>query len=101
MKIKIDHVTNSSSASFVVARSCLTQKQVDMIVNHIELAAAVEETYKGKGKGVTLYLDPWGITVNEHLVEGNTSMDNFDMNWFLIEIVKVDKECIHFGGSNY
>jgi hypothetical protein len=96
MKIKNDFVTNSSSASFVIPKSCLTKKQIYMIINHIELAAMVEESYKGK-----LFLDPWTIENKKHLIEGYTSMDNFDMVWFLTKIVQVDKENIHFGGSNY
>jgi len=96
MKIKIDFVTNSSSASFSIPKSCLTKKQIYMIINHIELAAMVEESYKGK-----LYLTPWIIEDKKHSIEGNTSMDNFDMVWFLTDIVQVDQDCIHFGGSNY
>ena len=98
MRLRNDFVTNSSNASFVVPKSCLSEEQVEMIVNHIELAAAVQDEYY---KGRELYLHPWKIDVKEHLVEGSTSMDNFDMEWFLFEVVKVDKECVHFGGSNY
>ena len=96
MKIKTDFITNSSSASFVIARSCLSKAQMYMIVNHIELAAAVEEDYEGK-----LYPDPWRIEIKDHVIEGDTSMDNFDMTWFLINVVKVDPKHIHFEGSNY
>jgi len=96
MRFKTDFTTNSSSASFVVPRSCISEKQLQMIINHIELAAVMVDKFKD---GV--YLDPWQIDVSKHSVKGHTSMDNFDMEWFLINIVKVDKECIHFGGSNY
>jgi hypothetical protein len=67
-----------------------------MIINHIELAAAVGESYTGE-----LFLDPWEITIKKHSVEGDTSMDNFDMVWFLNTVVKIDPDCLHFGGSNY
>ena len=96
MKIKIDYITNSSSASFTIPSSCLTEKQISMIVNHIELASAIAEDYDGD-----LFLDEWTIEDKKHSVEGYTSMDNFDMTWFLSNIVKVDPECIQFEGSNY
>lgn len=94
MKIKVDFVTNSSSASFMIAKSCINEKQIVLIHNHIEAAQAFIEP------GQRLYLDQWIIEEKKHVIQGHTSMDNFDMGWFLKKI-GVDMECVHFEGANY
>jgi hypothetical protein len=35
-KIKTDHVTNSSSSSFIVSKKDLTEEQIEKIRNHVE-----------------------------------------------------------------
>ncbi len=94
MRIKIDFVTNSSSASFMIAKSCINEKQIALIHDHIEAAQAIADPNE------KLYLDQWVIEEKEHVIEGHTSMDNFDMEWFLRKI-GVDMECVKFEGSNY
>jgi hypothetical protein len=95
MKIKIDFVTNSSSASFIIPKSCLNEKQIVMIHNHVEFGIAIKDKPK-----YGLYLDPWTIKETEDTIEGDTMMDNFDMEWFLRKI-GVPDHCIQFEGDNF
>ncbi|MCK5643331.1 MAG: hypothetical protein KAJ19_21155 [Gammaproteobacteria bacterium] len=95
MKVKIDFITNSSSASFMIPKSCLSEKQISMIYSHIEMGILI-----AKNKGKNIYREAWRITETPNNIVGHTSMDNFDMKWFLKEI-GVPEDCMRFSGSNY
>jgi len=86
MKIKLDHVTNSSSASFTILKRNLTDLQILFIKNHIEVAKVLSEDLKYE-----IYDDPWRIINDGKYIIGQTMMDNFDMLWFLRTIGVEDK----------
>lgn len=101
MKIKIDHVTNSSSASFMIPRSVLTEDQIRMIRDHIEVANFFKKTNEGDPTynfGYTGKHDAWIIEESAHSIQGHTSMDNFNMFSFLIAIDIPNSE-IHYEGG--
>jgi len=86
MKIKVDHITNSSSASFTILKKYLSQYQMDLILNHIEES---HQFIIHRGPQTEIYNSPgdaWQITETDDTIEGWTSMDNFDMSWFLEKI---------------
>ena len=80
MKIRNGFVSNSSSSSFVIKnKEDLNKLQIHAIYNHIDIANEV------LGMDAS-FSDEWTVTEEEDYIVLNTSMDNFDMSYFLKEI---------------
>lgn len=102
MKVKIDFVTNSSSASFVILKEKLTELQIFLIKHHTEAA----NRFLGRDLD---NLEPWDwtnsdgwrIEETETQIMGGTSMDNFDMIWFLRHIGVNDEDVKYERGGSW
>lgn len=89
MKLKTDFVTNSSSSSFMIPKSALTEKQMMMIRDHIHTANYLTKQYPNNENYKFGYIQErqqWMIEETDHSISGHTSMDNFNMFAFLIAI---------------
>ncbi len=95
MKIKIEFITNSSCASFMIPLKHLTKEQINLIYNHIDVATnhLMFEVF-----GMPDSSDKWQIWEKNGKILGNTSMDNFDMLFFLLNVVIVDEEHLYYCG---
>ncbi|MDY0215288.1 MAG: hypothetical protein RBS24_07260 [Bacilli bacterium] len=76
MKTRHCFVSNSSSSSFIVFKHGISEIQKELILN------VKDEGFKE---------DPWYITEDEFCIEGYTSMDNFDMKFYM-EKIGIDVE---------
>jgi hypothetical protein len=76
MKNRNGFVSNSSSSSFIIPLVHLNGIQIEQIENHIE---------EGNRLGIPFadQIDAWSIWFSNGTICGETSMNNFDMNYFL------------------
>ena len=88
MKVRNGFVSNSSSSSFVLNKNDISAMQAELIRNHGE---------EGEKYGIQYCTDTWSIHEDGELMEGYTSMDNFDMESFMKRI-GVDMSKVKFGG---
>ena len=116
MKIRDGFVSNSSSSSFTIEKEHLTDKQIDSIINHIDVANDMisktpdkfaNEYSKNSGGpmiydfvGCTRVRDAWNVSVTKTRVVCATSMDNFSMEGFM-DLIGVDAEKIKNHGDGY
>jgi hypothetical protein len=73
----------------------LTELQIFMIKNHTKV---VDMYAKGGGVDSMIFCQPhdaWKIEEDEDAIYGDTSMDNFDMRWFL-EMIGVKEEDLKY-----
>lgn len=86
MKLRIGFVTNSSSSSFTIAKSDLTDDQIEKIKNYFEVAKKI---------GMNDFDDGWDINETNFNINGFTYMDNGDMLKFL-RLIGVDRDNIEW-----
>lgn len=89
MKIRVGFVSNSSSSSFVLRKSKLTAIEVDKIKNHIEWAKRL-----GLEMVCADEYNKWNVREDEEIIWLDTSMDNFDMSYFLYEGIQINPDAI-------
>jgi len=108
MKIRNGFVSNSSSSSFVIPINAVDNNQINMIVDHIKIAQKYKVKNKKSSDGYNFPLeycdssDSWNIEINKDCIIGETIMDNFNMSFFLRQLVKIkDKYILWDLDSNY
>lgn len=97
MKVREGFVSNSSSSSFCIKRSELTDEQLEMILNHVKVAIERGWTFTDMNDHLDSpdipcgWPQEWDVHVVDGFVVGYTSMDNFDMREF-VRLIGCDPE---------
>jgi hypothetical protein len=92
MKIRHGFVSNSSSSSFTMSAGALSALQLHALIHHIEFARMLRFDNPSD-------FDEWGISVKDGIVEGYTTMDNFDMQRFM-DLIGIDDSKVEWNGEN-
>ena len=92
MKVRIGFVSNSSSCSFSIARAALDLKQFDHLRNHITYAKL--KKWDNDGWAAFAERDSWDVCLKEDRIDCETSMDNFDLHKFVLEVLEVPEDAI-------
>jgi hypothetical protein len=85
MKIKLDFITNSSSASFFISRKDITDQQLLLILNWRDAIKSLNFKFKSDWDDETTvdYDDRWSFDVTDNFVKGFTAMDNNDFEQYI------------------
>ena len=111
MKIRTGFISNSSSSSFMIKMDDLNPLQVFLIKNHYDFCKIMKEFSSLPEDWKWIFedgfTDPWDVEEVEldgkygpkdgEYISGFTWMDNFDMRFFLEEVLHVDPDDIEWG----
>jgi hypothetical protein len=96
-------VANSSSSSFIIAKSKISPEQMDAIFNHMEFTktriAALDDDWQDMLE-YSSEADYWDVEIKGDLVYIHTLMDNFKMGYFLY-LIGIKEEDIIAGEENH
>jgi hypothetical protein len=106
MKVRLGFVSNSSSASFVIKRESLSEAQIKKIYDYekcgrLKKCREEEERCEGCVPEMFEYNDfGWEISQSKDEIKGCTAIDNFDMRFYLVEVVGIQMESIKYESDN-
>ena len=100
MKIRNGFVSNSSSSSFLIPINALKDNQIRMIQSHIDVAKEWSKYQDEKKKIYCEDSDKWDIEVTDKCVYGYTFMNNFDMRFFLEEIMNIGEKYTYWSENS-